>query len=169
MKNYLFAISAVFLFASAAAAADRTDPLNPTFYACRLGIGDFRTDLCGNADGSLNCNYNEEAIAKVMCTINTSQGPITAPHDTPVPALFHAGENECGVTTYRVTCHRTSPAVLLSDAGAVTVYAGHTVEQTALAYCKGIKTPTDKFTAFTTYDHSGGGHGFTYIRVMCFK
>jgi hypothetical protein len=83
----------------------QTDPSNPTYLACEIGVDDYHYGIqhCGNFDAVFPCGNTAQQIGQRICNIMTPQGPISVP--STVNELSDIGGGQCGYATFSVTCH----------------------------------------------------------------
>ena len=91
--------------------------LNPTYYACMIGVDAYQLHAYKCAwgvpgDGTWQATFKCVApgrdprveFPKSICNIHTPNGDQSVPHD-PVPMLSDVHGGECGVSTWKITCH----------------------------------------------------------------
>ncbi len=148
------------------------DPLNPTYVACKIGVNDYGLyQACngGTWDAAFPCGATPEAMAEAICNMRTPNGTISTPHDIVETADANGGE--CGIATFNITCHFPAGTQILYDthrANAISVGCGANAGNLALAVCQNIKTPTNNYGVFTTWNQAGGSCGYTYVDAICY-
>jgi hypothetical protein len=153
--------------------------LNVTYYGCMIGIDDyeFHFSKCGDRrDAVFPCYYNDgidssySAMARAACKMHTPQGDVPVRYE--LGQLSNDDGGRCGVSTYKIVCHYPEGTQILYDTGienAPRLGCGQSGDSVALSICRGLKTPTDKFSVITTWYQGGAGCGITNVRAICYK